>query len=106
MQLLLVSQAVGSALASEHYVKVLQVPLTLSVAELGVNAQTTLFVPSNPPPLHASKVLYVEQAAFGIQFFVLETHSLPGITLLQAELLIPLSISSHYFNLHDFAPVV
>ncbi|CAD8088388.1 unnamed protein product [Paramecium primaurelia] len=66
-------------------------PLTLSVAELGVNAQTTLFVPFNLSPLHA--------------FCITSTFS-PGISSPQAELFIYSSISSNYIDLHDWVCVV
>ena len=45
---------------------------------LAVNAQT----PSEPPPKHASLIVYDEQVEIGIQLVPLETHLRLGISSL------------------------
>ena len=84
----------------------MHVPFTLSVSVLGVNAQTTELLPSNPPPLQAVATLYDEQAALAIQVAPFDTHSLPLMTPWQLALLFPSAISSHYLGLQALVPVV
>ena len=88
-------QANESLLAYEQDVIKAQVPVPAAapVAVEAVKTQT----PSNPPELHAVKVVYVEQLALAIQTVPFETHPLNPAA--QAAVVVPLETSEQTITL-------
>lgn len=88
-------QANESLLAYEQDVIKAQVPEP-AAAPVAVEAVKTQ-IPSNPPELHAVKVVYVEQLALAIHTVPLEIHPLNPAA--QAAVVVPFVTSEHTITL-------